>query len=125
VDPLQLNARLIGAAGGYFVGPEVPTALIWLTIEKVMIMLADVVPRVINRIRGRLCRVVIDSYRGDRRRAQACSQWIAQIHMESLGSFNVRVVVDEHGEALRRLAGTEAERANRGNVIAPLSGRNV
>ncbi len=50
IDALQINAGLISSAGSYLVGPEVPAALVRLAIEKVVLVLADIVPRIVNRV---------------------------------------------------------------------------
>ena len=121
----QLNASRISAAGSDFIGPKIPAAWIRRSIEKVVIVLADVVPRVINRVRRRLGRVVNDGHGSDRRRPQTRACRIAQVDIEGLRPFDERVFVDEHGDTLGGLAGREAQRADRRNVVPALAGRNV
>src|ERR1700730_9521125 len=100
MDPSKFDAGLIGATRGYFISPEIPTALVGLAIEKIVIVLADVVAWIINHVSGRFGRIVDYGHRSDRRRAESCAGWIAQGDNEGLGSFDIRVIVDKHDETL-------------------------
>src|SRR2546429_4881075 len=70
IDPLQINTRLVGSARSNLVGPEVPATLIGLAIEKIVIVLADIVSRIIAHVRRRLAGIVGDGNGGKLRRAQ-------------------------------------------------------
>ena len=116
---------MISTARSYFLSPEGQSTGVRLAIEKVVIVLAGEVLWIINYIRRRLCRVVVDGHGGDRRPAETNARWITQVDIESLWSFNVEVVIDEHGETLRGLARGEAQGADCGDVITALAGGDV
>src|ERR1700730_10674247 len=125
MDPSKFDAGLIGATRGYFISPEIPTALVGLAIEKIVIVLADIVAWIINYVRGRFGRIVDYGHRSDDWRAKSCAGWIAQGDTESLRSFDVRVIVDKDNETLRGLVRSKAKCADGGNVVAALARGDV
>src|SRR5207249_1633001 len=125
INPLRLNTRLIGSTRGYFIYPERQPARVSLAIEEVVIMLSYEILRIVYDIRGWLNQVVVD-VNGDRRRgAKVDARGITKGDVESLSTFNERVIVDEHVETLRGLASRKAQGASGSNVIAALSGGAV
>lgn len=64
VDALNFDALSIGAAGSYLVGPEIPTALVRLAVQKIMIVLPHEEQRVVSRIRAGLRIVRVDGQDG-------------------------------------------------------------
>ena len=125
INPLRLNTRLISSAGGYFIYPESQTTRVSLAIEEVVIVLSYEILRIVDDVRGRLNRVVVD-VNGDRRgRAKIDARGITKGDVERLGAFDERVIVDEHVETLRGLARCKAQGASGSDVIAALSGGAV
>ncbi len=90
-----------------------------------MIVLANEVLRAINHVRWRLSRVVDDCHRGHRRRAESDARGIAQVDIESLVPFDVRIIVDEHGKTLGGFTRRKSQRADRRDVIASFGGGDV
>src|SRR5438105_9861017 len=71
VDPFQLHAGLIGAAGSDLIDPKRQAICIGRSIQEVVIVLADKVRWIIDDVRGRLAYIVGDRYRGDYRSAKS------------------------------------------------------
>ena len=120
IDPFQLHAGLIGAAGSDLIDPKRQAICIGRSIQEVVIVLADKVRWIIDDVRGRLACIVDDRYRGDCRSAKSSARRIAQVDIKSFISLDVRIVVDEHDKALRSLAGRKTQRPDGGDVIAAL-----
>src|SRR5436190_2009438 len=83
VDSFRLDARLIGAAGSDLIGPEGEARSVGLTIEKIVIVLADKILRVVNHVRRRLGHVIHDGYDGGCGRGQGGEGGISQADVES------------------------------------------
>ena len=125
INSLGLNTRLVRSARGYFIRPESQTGRVRIAIEEVVIVLAHEVLRVVYDVRDRLDQVVVD-VDGDRRgRAKVDARGITKGDIERLSPFDERVIVDEHGEALRCLTRRKAQGASGRDVIAALGGGPV
>src|SRR5438128_7414613 len=62
VDSLQFNASRIRPAGSYFIRPKRQAAGVSLSVQEVVIVLADIVLWVINRIRRWLSCIINNRY---------------------------------------------------------------
>src|SRR5215471_4825010 len=122
---LHIDAGLVRAAGSNLIGPEVPAALIRLPVEKVVIVLADISPWIVDSVGGRFTWVVEDRHRGNRRRAKTGSHGTTETDIEGLVAFDERIFVDQHAETLGSLAGSKLKPAECGDVILALSRRHI
>src|SRR5262249_39547202 len=95
--------------------------LIGLAAEKIVILLADKVLGSIDHVCGRFAGVVKDGNHGCRRSPQIKAHGIAQVDVESLSSFDIRVVIDENGERLRSVARRKAQRTAGSDVVSAIS----
>src|SRR5207302_4520115 len=83
VNSFRLDARLIVAAGSDLIGPEGEARSVRLTIEKIVIVLADKILRVVYHVRRRLGHVIHDGYDGGCGRGQGGEGGISQADVES------------------------------------------
>src|ERR1043165_3077715 len=120
-----LAARRVRAARLDVVRPEVLPRLIRLTVEEVVVVLADEGRRVVYRVGRPFSPVVHDLERGRRGRAERAVLRVLEDERRALRPFSVVVVADEHLENLLRVARGEDEVADDDCVVALLLGRAV
>ena len=70
------------------IDPKSQTIGVGRSIQKVVIVLANIVRWIVNDVRGRLAGIVDDCHCGHRRRAQSNARGIAQVDIESFISFD-------------------------------------
>src|SRR5207249_3971292 len=119
IDPLDLDALLVGAARSYFVGPEGQTARVRLAIEKIVVVFGDEEAGLVDRIRSRAGVVVVDGYRGRCGSTQIRARRTTEADAEILRPFSVRVVDDEDRNRLGTLTGSKTKCADAGDIITP------
>src|SRR5712691_8928633 len=123
-DAPSINARRIGAALSYLIGPVSPSVSIRLAIKKIQILLPykkqgiQVVERVCQRRID--CVVVRDRQHGCARAPQCRFCRATKVQAQSLGSLHVEIIDDEHGKSLERFAWSEGERSRSYRVITVL-----
>src|SRR5438132_6425688 len=70
INPFRVDTRLVGSAGSDLVGPKRQAACVSLSVQEIVIVLADKVLRVINDVGRRLGWIVGNLHGSDCGRAQ-------------------------------------------------------
>src|SRR5262249_5023103 len=103
--------------GSDLVDPERQTTRVSLTVEKIVIVLADISRGIVIDVTRGFRAVVVDLDCHTPRSIDAGSGWIAQIKGERLRTVNKRIITDEIGNRLVVFPRREAQRAQRRRII--------